>query len=70
MSEPSFQLWFAVRYLHMASAALLAGGATIVGRAPVLKRQATETQRPELYSYVGSGFSRTYIDDRVRCRSA
>ena len=28
--DPLYQLWFAVRYLHVASAALLAGGALIV----------------------------------------
>jgi hypothetical protein len=30
MHEPSFQLWFAVRYLHVASVSLLAGGATLL----------------------------------------
>ena len=30
MSEPSFQLWFAVRYVHVAAVALLAGGATLL----------------------------------------
>jgi hypothetical protein len=30
MSEPSFQLWFAVRYVHVAAVALLAGGGTML----------------------------------------
>ena len=30
MSDPFFQLWFAVRYVHVASVALLVGGALIV----------------------------------------
>jgi hypothetical protein len=30
MLEPSFQLWFAVRYVHVASVAVLAGGATLL----------------------------------------
>jgi hypothetical protein len=30
MTDPFFQLWFAVRYVHVASVALLAGGALIV----------------------------------------
>ena len=30
MTDPFFQLWFAVRYVHVASAALLAGGALMV----------------------------------------
>jgi hypothetical protein len=30
MSDPFFQLWFAVRYIHVASVALLAGGAMII----------------------------------------
>jgi hypothetical protein len=30
MTDPLFQLWFAVRYVHVVSVALLAGGATIV----------------------------------------
>ena len=30
MADPFFQLWFAVRYLHVASVALIAGGALIV----------------------------------------
>src|SRR4051794_21041340 len=30
MNEPSFQLWFAVRYVHVAAVALLAGGATLL----------------------------------------
>jgi hypothetical protein len=38
MSEPSFQVWFAVRYLHVASAALLAGGATIVASCCLVPR--------------------------------
>jgi len=30
MSEPSFQLWFAVRYVHVAAVGLMAGGATLL----------------------------------------
>jgi hypothetical protein len=30
MIDPFFQVWFAVRYLHLAAAALLAGGALII----------------------------------------
>jgi hypothetical protein len=30
MTDPFFQLWFAVRYIHVVSVALLAGGALIV----------------------------------------
>jgi hypothetical protein len=30
VTDPFFQLWFAVRYLHVASVALIAGGALIV----------------------------------------
>jgi hypothetical protein len=30
MPDPFFQLWFAVRYVHVASVALLAGGALII----------------------------------------
>jgi hypothetical protein len=30
MTDPFFQLWFAVRYVHVASVAVLAGGALII----------------------------------------
>jgi uncharacterized membrane protein len=36
--DPSYQLWFAVRYLHVASAAVLAGGALIVAVSCALPR--------------------------------
>jgi hypothetical protein len=40
MSEPSFQLWFAVRYVHVASVALLAGGATLLAAWCLMPRTA------------------------------
>jgi hypothetical protein len=40
MSEASFQLWFVVRYLHVASVALLAGGATLLAAWCLVPRAA------------------------------
>ena len=40
MSEPSFQLWFAVRYVHVAAVALLAGGATMLAAWCLVPRAA------------------------------
>ena len=43
MADPFFQLWFAVRYVHVASVALLAGGASLLAVACLVPATAGES---------------------------
>jgi hypothetical protein len=42
MSDPIFRLWFAVRYVHVASAGLLAGGAMTIAAACLAPRAGAD----------------------------
>jgi hypothetical protein len=43
MIDPFFQVWFAVRYLHLAAVALLAGGALIIAAGCFVRVADSET---------------------------